>query len=223
MRTYAVVGKYPVYDEDGKITHTDISLNATSGGFDSYTQRVAGDHRNKSDNEAIELAKDAYFKSEYAEKALSESVQEIDNLKIKAKERDQKVKEQKEQLETINKLVENNAKLTQVSILNAVMSENIAYGTIYKQYMNLLPIAKEGDTFGRDELFVVEDPNHVELDGEGVRVLIQANGEFIYKGENLEKLEPLERNGKIGIWKWTEPKSKNTPNNSNDLKTQPVQ
>ena len=104
MRTYAVVGKYPVYDEDGKITHTDISLNATSGGFDSFTQRVAGDHRSKSDTEAIELAKDAYFKSEYAEKALSESVQEIDNLKVKAKERDQKVKEQKEQLETINKI-----------------------------------------------------------------------------------------------------------------------
>lgn len=33
MRTYAVVGKYPVYDEDGKITHTDISLNATKWGL----------------------------------------------------------------------------------------------------------------------------------------------------------------------------------------------
>ena len=54
---------------------------------------------------------------------MSESVQEIDNLKVKAKERDLKVQAQKEQLETINKLVENNAKLTHVSILNAVMSK----------------------------------------------------------------------------------------------------
>lgn len=187
MRTYAVVGKYPVYDEDGKITHTDISLNATSGGFDSFTQRVAGDHRNKPDAEAIELAKDAYFKSEYAEKAMSESVQEIDNLKVKAKERDQKVKEQKEQLETINKLVENNAKLTQVSILNAVMSKNITYGTIYKQYMDLLPIAKTGDTFQTDDLFVLEDPSHEEVDGEGIKILIQAQKTFTYNGESVKE------------------------------------
>lgn len=187
MRTYAVVGKYPVYDEDGKITHTDISLNATSGGFDSFTQRVAGDHRNKPDTEAIELAKDAYFKAEYAEKALSESVQEIDNLKVKAKERDQKVKEQKEQLETINKLVENNAKLTQVSILNAVMSKNIVYGTIYKQYMDLLPIAKTGDTFQADDLFVLEDPSHEEVDGEGIKILIQAQKAFTYNGEPIKE------------------------------------
>ena len=187
MRTYAVVGKYPVYDEDGKITHTDISLNATSGGFDSFTQRVAGDHRNKPDAEAIELAKDAYFKSEYAEKAMSESVQEIDNLKIKAKERDQKVKEQKEQLETINKLVENNAKLTHVSILNAVMSKNITYGTIYKQYMDLLPIAKTGDTFQTDDLFVLEDPSHEEVDGEGIKILIQTQKAFTYNGEPISE------------------------------------
>lgn len=187
MRTYAVVGKYPVYDEDGKITHTDISLNATSGGFDSFTQRVAGDHRNKSDAEAIELAKDAYFKSEYAEKAMSESVQEIDNLKVKAKERDLKVQAQKEQLETINKLVENNAKLTHVSILNAVMSKNITYGTIYKQYMDLLPIAKTGDTFRTDDLFVLEDPSHEEVDGEGIKILIQAQKTFTYNGESVKE------------------------------------
>lgn len=196
MRTYAVVGKYPVYDEDGKVTHTDISLNATSGGFDSFTQRVAGDHRNKPDAEAIELAKDAYFKSEYAEKAMSESVQEIDNLKIKAKERDQKVKEQKEQLETINKLVENNAKLTHVSILNAVMSKNIVYGTIYKQYMDLLPIAKTGDTFQTDDLFVLEDPSHEEVDGEGIKILIQAQKTFTYNGEPIKEFQ---KGGKLEL------------------------
>ncbi|MDE8688188.1 hypothetical protein PZH43_13290, partial [Streptococcus gordonii] len=76
MRTYAVVGKYQVYDEEGNITHTDVSLNATSGGFDSYTLRVAGDCRNLLDTVVVELGKDAYFISEYAERAISESVQE---------------------------------------------------------------------------------------------------------------------------------------------------
>lgn len=196
MRTYAVVGKYPVYDEEGNITHTDVSLNATSGGFDSYTQRVAGDCRNKPDTEVVELAKDAYFKSEYAERAISESVQEIDNLKVKAKERDLKVEEQKKQLETINKLVENNAKLTHVSILNAVMSENIAYGTIYKQYMDLLPVAKVGDIFQADDLFVLEDPNHQELNGEGIKVLIQAQKTFTYNGEPIKEFQ---KGGKLEL------------------------
>ena len=187
MRTYAVVGKYPVYDEEGNITHTDVSLNATSGGFDSYTQRVAGDCRNKPDIEVVELAKDAYFKSEYAERAISESVQEIDNLKVKAKERDLKVEEQKKQLETINKLVENNAKL---------MSENIAYGTIYKQYMDLLPVAKVGDTFQADDLFVLEDPKHQELNGEGIKVLIQAQKTFTYNGESIDEFK---KGGKLEL------------------------
>lgn len=196
MRTYAVVGKYPVYDDEGNITHTDVSLNATSGGFDSYTQRVVGDCRNKPDTEVVELAKDAYFKSEYAERAISESVQEIDNLKVKAKERDLKVEKQKEQLETINKLVENNAKLTHVSILNAVMSENIAYGTIYKQYMDLLPVAKAGDIFQADDLFVLEDPKHQELNGEGIKILIQAQKTFTYNGEPVDEFK---RGGKLEL------------------------
>ena len=44
---------------------------------------------------------------------------------------------------------------------------------------------------------------------------------FTSKGESLEQLEDLDKNGKIGIWKWTEPKE--TPKNSNELETQPVQ
>ena len=74
--------------------------------------------------------------------------------------------------------MENNAKLTHVSTLNAVMSKNITYGVIYKQYMDLLPIAKTGDTFQTDDLFVLEDPSHEEVDGEGIKILIQGPKSF---------------------------------------------
>jgi hypothetical protein len=50
--------------------------------------------------------------------------------------------------------------------------------------------------------------------------MIQVTEPFTYQGETLEQLESLYQNGKIGIWKWTEPKQ---PQASGDLETQPVQ
>ena len=47
--------------------------------------------------------------------------------------------------------------------------------------------------------------------------MVQVNEAFTYQGQTLEELANLEQNGKLGIWKWTEPKP------SNDLETQPVQ
>ncbi|VJC36090.1 Uncharacterised protein [Streptococcus pneumoniae] len=52
-------------------------------------------------------------------------------------------------------------------------------------------------------MFVIEDPEHVELNGEGKRVLIQANQAFTYKGESLKQLEGgPSQNGLLAIWKW---------------------
>ena len=42
---------------------------------------------------------------------------------------------------------------------------------------------------------------------EGKRVMVQVNEPFTYQGETLEQLATLEQNGKLGIWKWTEPKA----------------
>lgn len=50
--------------------------------------------------------------------------------------------------------------------------------------------------------------------------MIQVNEPFTYQGETLEQLASLEQNGKLGIWKWTEPKAEKP---SNELDTQPVQ
>ena len=67
------------------------------------------------------------------------------------------------------------------------MSKNITYGTIYKQYMDLLPIAKTSETFQTDDLFVLEDPSHEEVDGEGIKILIQAQKTFTYNGEPVKE------------------------------------
>ena len=86
MRAWYVVGKYPIYT-DGKITHTEITLATLSGSYGTFTERVIGDQTDKTDNELIELARDAYFKSEYADKAMPEAVQKVDEMSNKFNEK----------------------------------------------------------------------------------------------------------------------------------------
>ena len=86
MRTWNVVGKYPIYN-DGKITHTEITLATLSGSYGTFTERVIGDQTSKTNDELIEMARDAYFKSEYADKAMPEAVQKVDEMANKFDEK----------------------------------------------------------------------------------------------------------------------------------------
>ena len=86
MRAWYVVGKYPIYT-DGKITHTEITLATLSGSYGTFTERVIGDQTSKTNEELIELARDAYFKSEYADKAMPEAVQKVDEMANKFDEK----------------------------------------------------------------------------------------------------------------------------------------
>ena len=86
MRSWTVVGKYPIYT-DGKITHTEITLATLSGSYGTFTERIAGDQTGKTNDELIELARDAYFKAEYADKAMPEAVQKVDEMSDKFNEK----------------------------------------------------------------------------------------------------------------------------------------
>lgn len=89
--------------------------------------------------------------------------------------------------------------------------------TVFKRGLELVDLGKIGKTYQPQEIFTLENPNHIEKYQEGRRVMVQVNEPFTYQGETLEQLASLEQNGKLGIWKWTEPKS------TSDLNTQPVQ
>lgn len=94
--------------------------------------------------------------------------------------------------------------------------------TVFKRGLELVDLGKTGKTYQPQEIFTLENPNHVEKFQEGKRVMIQVNEPFTYQGETLEQLDNLYQNGKIGIWKWTEPKQ-DEPKPAGDLETQPVQ
>ena len=125
------------------------------------------------------------------------------------------------------KLAEKDAKIAEVKAVAdwAVLArvtdvDNPLNPTVFKRGLELVDIGKVGKTYQSQEIFTVENPNHVEKYQEGKRVMIQVNEAFTYQGETLEQLATLEQNGKLGIWKWTEPKAEKP---SNELDTQPVQ
>ena len=115
MRAWYVVGKYPIYT-DGKITHTEITLATMSGNYGTFTERVIGDQTSKTNDELIELARDAYFKSEYADKAMPEAVQKVDEMSNKFNEKSVEYQETITQMQAALAKSEKVAQLTTATL-----------------------------------------------------------------------------------------------------------
>ena len=125
------------------------------------------------------------------------------------------------------KLAEKDAQINEVkaianwSVLARVTdTDNPLDPTVYKKGLELVDLGQTGKTYQPQEIFTLENPNHVEKYQEGKRVMIQVNEPFTYQGQTLEQLADLYQNGKLGVWKWTEPKQEKP---SSELDTQPVQ
>ena len=124
------------------------------------------------------------------------------------------------------KLAEKDAKIAEVKavadwavLARVTDTENPLDPTVFKRGLELVALGQSGKTYKSQEIFTLENPNHVEKFQEGQRVMVQVNEPFTYQGQTLDQLEELHQNGKIGIWKWTEPK---TEKPSSELDTQPV-
>lgn len=115
-------------------------------------------------------------------------------------------------------------KVVRVMAQDSIMGEKIAYGTTYKELVELFPLVEEGKVYQPGDMFVIEDSEHVELNGEGKRVLIQTNQAFTYKGESLKQLEGgPSQNGLLAVWKWDGAKNDKQNQTSNELETKPIQ
>ena len=125
------------------------------------------------------------------------------------------------------KLAEKDTKIAEVKavadwavLARVTDTENPLDPTVFKRGLELVDLGKVGKTYQPQEIFTLENPNHIEKYQEGRRVMVQVNEPFTYQGETLEQLASLEQNGKLGIWKWTEPKQERP---ANELNTQPLQ
>ena len=82
-RQWVVSGRaYPEYDEFGAIVSTTVTLASQNDGYATFTETLSGDHTRKTNDELITLAKNQYFKKEYADYAMQDAVIKVDELEL---------------------------------------------------------------------------------------------------------------------------------------------
>ena len=132
---------------------------------------------------------------------LEQAEQKLAETETKQTATDQAVKHNQEETDRYGKIIH-------AVVLNAVAGKTIAYGTNYKELVELIPLAEIGKHYLAHDLITIEDPAHVEVDGEGKRILVQLNKEFTYNGEPVSDFARngrLEMDGTGAAWKY-EPK-----------------
>nr|DAY14796.1 MAG TPA: Protein of unknown function (DUF1366) [Caudoviricetes sp.] len=203
--TFKIINKY--LQENNR---TFVAIRQESP-YTAFDRVLIGNHMNESDEDLIKAVigqVTTEFNPAEGVKKLQEDLQtQAESYEEKLAEKDAKIAEVK--------AVADWAVLARVTD-----TDNPLDPTVFKRGLELVNLGKIGKTYQPQEIFTLENPNHIEKYQEGRRVMIQVNEPFTYQGETLEQLATLEQNGKLGIWKWTEPKAEKP---SNELDTQPVQ
>ena len=181
----------------GSNVETVLEIQLSEGNrYSTNSRSFPGDRTNESEDVLIQAVLDV-LKSELDP---SSAIVQAQN---KLEQAEQQIAQNKSEQDRLSALANKIDKVVRVMAQDSIMGEKIAYGTTYKELVELFPFAEEGKAYRPGDMFVIEDPEHVELNGEGKRVLIQANQAFTYKGESLKQLEGgPSQNGLLAIWKW---------------------
>lgn len=204
---FKIINKY--LQEEGR---TFVSIRCANP-YTAFERVLIGDRTNESDEALIQ----AVLGQVVTELNPAEGVKKLqEDLHTQAQEYEAKLAKKDEEIQKVKDVAE-------WSVLTRVTDvDNPLDPTVFKRGLELVNLGKTGTTYPAQAIFTVEDPNHIEKFQEGKRVMIQVNQPFTYQGETLEQLESLHQNGKLGIWKWTEPKQ-DEPKPAGELETQPVQ
>ena len=209
VNNYSLATKPYTRGAGNQIT-TVVEIRLQDGNRYSTNQReLVGDRTQENEETLIQAVLDVLKAELDPGAAIVQAQSKIEQTEQKLTQTENKQNQLLEITERINKVV-------RVMAQDSIMGEKIAYGTTYKELVGLFPLAKTGESYAPGSMFAIEDPEHVELNGEGKRILIQTNQQFIYQGESLKQLEGSpSQNGILAVWKWEAPKS--------ELDTQPVQ
>lgn len=185
---------------------TVVAIKMENNGRYSYEQvELHGDHTQDNEATLIQAVLD-HIRTELdptnaivqAQAKLQEAEQKLAETEAKQTATDQAVKHNQEETDRYGKIIH-------AVVLNAVAGKTIAYGTNYKELVELIPLAEVGKHYMAHDLITLEDPAHVEVDGEGKRILVQLNREFTYNGEPVSDFARngrLEMDGTGTAWKY---------------------
>lgn len=189
MSSFKIRNSYHIYDGNGNVEKTLFELY-TETPTNLITVYLPGKHTlNNASDEADYVRKCllAFHKEYFSEIEFKETTKQVDKLN---EEIEQKKVEDQRRDDFINAMV-----------MHTIMSGNIVYGVVYKKLAGLLDKAQVGKTYQANDIVVIEDPNHQEINGEGKLVFVQFNKEFTYNGEpvtDFVKNGSLELNG-VGV------------------------
>ena len=192
----------------GSNVETVVEIQLSEGNrYSTNSRSFPGDRTNESEDTLIQAVLDIL-------KAELDPGSAIVKTQAQLEQAEQKIAQNESEQNRLSALANKIDKVVRVMAQDSIMGEKIAYGTTYKELVELFPLAEEGKAYQQGDMFVIEDPEHVELNGEGKRVLIQTNQTFTYKGESIKQLEGgPSQNGLLAIWKWDGQK------NGSDLET----
>lgn len=205
INNYELVNK-PYTRGLGDSTVTVVEIRLSEGNrYSTNMRELAGDRVSEQEDVLIQAVLDII-------KAELDPGAAIVKAQAKLEEAEHKITENANKQNELSTLVKQtqentrlNGKLLHIMVLNSVMSKNIAYGTIYKELIELIPLAEIGKTYMANDLITIEDSSHVEVNGEGKRILVQLNKEFTYNGEPVSAFVTngtLEQNGTGVAWKF---------------------
>lgn len=196
--TFKIINKY--LQENNR---TFVAIRQESP-YTAFDRVLIGNRVNESDEELIK----AVIGQVTTEFNPAEGVKKLqEDLRMQAESYEEKLAEKDAKIAEV-KAVADWAVLARVTDV-----DNPLDPTVFKRGLELVDPAKTGKTYQPQEIFTLENPNHVEKYQEGKRVMVQVNEAFTYQGQTLEELATLEQNGKLGIWKWTEPKEPKSSDN----------
>ena len=193
---YTVRSKYLKFDTTEVVIHRESP-------YTIFARELQGDQTAKSDEELIEAVKDI-IRTELDPGAA------IVKAQAQLEQANQQIAHNKSEQNRLSALTNKIDKVVRVMAQDSIMGEKIAYGTTYKEMVELFPLAEVGKVYEPGAIFAVEDPGYTEVNGEGKRILIQTNQSFTYQGETLAQLEGApSQNGLLATWKFNAPKAPN--------------
>ena len=188
--------------------------------FTYYTRELDGDHQGDSDEKIIQAVLEQVRAELDPTSAIVQAQAKLQETQAKLEQAEQKLAQAEAKQTVTEQTVQKNkeetdrfGKISHALVLALVTGKVIPYGTTYKILADLIPTAEIGKRYMANDLIAIEDPAHVEVDGEGKRILVQLNKEFTYNGEPASEFARngrLEMDGTGAAWKY-EPQEQNAP------------
>ena len=192
---------------------TIVVIKKENGQRLSYGQAgLSGDRTHESQEVLIQAVLDVIKAELDPASAIVQTQAKLQENQAKLEQAEQKVAQTEAKQNDLEALANRINKVVRVMAQDSIMGEKVSYGTTYKEMVELFPLAEFGKVYEPGAIFAVEDPGHVEINGEGKRILIQTNQSFTYQGETLAQLEGTPyQNGILAPWKFNAPKAPDEP------------